>query len=55
VLTEWIRQGYAQSDGEWIRLTEDGFCLSDYLGPMLISDEVREKMLHSEISPMLEG
>lgn len=55
ILEEWIRQGYARSDGEGIRLTEEGFCLSDYLGPMLISDEVREKMQHSEISPMLEG
>ncbi len=54
-LADWIQKGYAYEDGEKIWLTEKGFSLSDYLGPMLISDEVRRKMVHSEISPMLEG
>ena len=44
VLREWARDGYAiRQDGKWV-LTEKGFSLSDYLGPMLISDEVRERM-----------
>lgn len=54
-LADWIQKGYAYEDGEKIWLTEKGFSLSDHLGPMLISDEVRRKMVHSEISPMLEG
>lgn len=44
VLQEWARDGYAiRQDGKWV-LTEKGFSLSDYLGPMLISEEVRERM-----------
>ena len=55
VLADWIQKGYAYEEGQKIRLTERGYSLSDHLGPMLISDEVRQKMIHSEISPMLEG
>ncbi len=51
VVAEWIRQGYAVRDRARIGLTQIGFSLSDYLGPMLISDEVREKMERSEVSP----
>ena len=40
----WIKEGYAKMGEEFLSLTELGFALSDYLGPMLISDEVREKM-----------
>lgn len=54
VLSDWIRKEYAWVEGEKIRMTEKGFSLSDHLGPMLISEEVRQKMIHSEISPMLE-
>ena len=55
VVSEWLRQGYAIRDRERIGLTERGFSLSDFLGPMLISDEVREKMEKSEISPFHAG
>lgn len=44
ILCEWVRHGYAiEQEGKWT-LTENGFSLSDYLGPMLISDDVRKKM-----------
>ncbi len=55
VLLQWVQEGLACMDGDSFRLTEHGFSLSDSLGPVLISDEVREKMLCSGISPMLEG
>lgn len=44
ILDDWIRQGYAAQTEGRIELTEKGFSLSDFLGPMLISDEVRQKM-----------
>jgi len=44
VLQEWIRGNYAYGNHGKVMLTEKGFSLSDYLGPMLISKEVREKM-----------
>lgn len=52
ILLEWVRQDYARKQEGRIVLTEQGFCLSDYLGPMLISDEVREKMCSSDVSPL---
>lgn len=44
LLTEWIRDDLAVADSSKIRLTERGISLSDFLGPKLISEEVREKM-----------
>lgn len=44
VLRDWIQSGYAYEEQENIYLTEKGMSLSDALGPMLISEEVREKM-----------
>lgn len=44
ILKEWKKQGYLQEDEVRLRLTANGFALSDYLGPKLISKEVREKM-----------
>ena len=44
LVLDWIKEGYAKMGEEFLSLTELGFALSDYLGPMLISDEVREKM-----------
>ncbi|MGN0483918.1 MAG: STM4012 family radical SAM protein [Lachnospiraceae bacterium] len=44
ILRDWVRQGYAQENGIFLGLTEEGFACSDYLGPMLISEEVVEKM-----------
>lgn len=49
VLGDWIQQGYAKEHEGRIGLTEKGFSLSDFLGPMLISDEVREKMKQSVV------
>ena len=37
VLREWIARDYALETEGVIRLTEEGFSLSDYLGPMLVS------------------
>ena len=44
VLRDWIQSGYAYEEQGNIYLTEKGMSLSDALGPMLISEEVREKM-----------
>lgn len=52
ILADWIRDGYAFVNHMRMYLTEKGISLSDYLGPMLISKEVREKMCRSEISPL---
>lgn len=43
-LKGWIADGYAVSADDRIYLTEEGFLLSDYLGPQLISEEVRRRM-----------
>lgn len=43
-IAEWINKGYAVENKDSITLTEEGFALSDYLGPQLISPEVKEKM-----------
>lgn len=42
-LREWEQLGYITMGEEFITLTEEGFALSDYLGPQLISAEVRAK------------
>ena len=44
LLTEWIRSGMAAADSAKIYLTERGISLSDFLGPALMSEEVRGKM-----------
>ena len=44
LLIGWCQEGYAVQSEEYITLTEKGLALSDYLGPQLISDEVRERM-----------
>lgn len=38
VLREWMARGYAVETEGVIRLTEEGFSLSDHLGPMLVSE-----------------
>lgn len=38
---EWEKEGCAVITDECVTLTEEGFALSDYLGPQLISEEVR--------------
>lgn len=44
VLQDWQKQGYAVETSGCFGLTEEGFACSDFLGPMLISKEVSEKM-----------
>lgn len=43
LLLDWVKHGYALIE-EFLSLTEQGFALSDYLGPRLISDQVRHLM-----------
>lgn len=40
LLQEWVRHGYAVIGNTYISLTEQGFALSDYLGPKLVYGEV---------------
>ena len=44
LLLDWVKEGYAVLTEEFLSLTEQGFALSDYLGPKLISDQVRDLM-----------
>ena len=44
LLSDWAGAGYAVKGEEFFSLTRQGLALSDFLGPQLISDEVREKM-----------
>lgn len=49
ILGDWIRKGWLEETGEgFLRLTEEGLGLSDYIGPQLISEEIRGKMLEWE-------
>lgn len=43
LLQEWEQENYITIGEEFISLTEEGFALSDYLGPKLISPEVKAK------------
>lgn len=43
LLKEWIKEGYLTC-GEFLALTELGLGLSDYLGPQMISPEIRQRM-----------
>lgn len=44
ILHEWTEQGFLKEQEDCLALTEKGMGLSDYLGPMLISKEVQDKM-----------
>ena len=62
ILRDWIEDGWleekrCQSNGEgpgyqedsvFLSLTEEGLGLSDYIGPLLISADIRRKMLEWE-------
>ena len=48
ILHEWMEQGFLEEQGDCLALTEKGMGLSDYLGPMLISKEVQDKMAQWE-------
>lgn len=43
LIKDWIDTDYATINTDFITLTEEGFALSDYLGPQLISSEVMER------------
>ena len=49
LLRQWEQQGYVERQDRYLTLTEDGLALSDYLGPMLISDEVAGAMREWEV------
>jgi oxygen-independent coproporphyrinogen-3 oxidase len=44
VMNELISRGYAEESNGYIKLTPIGVSLSDCIGPMFISDEVKMKM-----------
>ncbi len=44
LLSDWAGAGYAVKGEEFFSLTRQGLALSDFLGPQLISDEVRARM-----------
>ncbi len=48
-IIEWEQAGLAAITAEHIALTEEGFALSDYLGPQLISDDIRKRMYDTGI------
>ena len=45
VINQLVLAGYAEINADSVRLTPLGLSLSDHIGPMFISDEVKEKML----------
>lgn len=54
LIFSWQERGFVKretkSDEEYLTLTQEGLGLSDYLGPQLISEEIREKMTQWEMS-----
>lgn len=48
LLLDWVQAGYAVREEGFLSLTEKGFVLSDFLGPQLISEEVRRLMERGE-------
>ncbi len=60
ILEEWKTIGYLCQKGDFLTLTERGMELSDYLGPKLISGEIRKKMRewdrsHGETGTFISG
>jgi len=47
ILYEWVDNDYTEAVSDRIQLTPLGLSLSDYIGPMLISEEVRQRMENS--------
>ncbi len=59
VLEKWGQEGLVQAE-EFLALTDKGMGLSDYLGPMLVSDQVCEKMkewerVHESVDRVVPG
>ncbi len=44
LLSDWIRNRWLKKDAGMLSLTDSGLGLSDYLGPQLISPEIRRRM-----------
>ncbi|MDE7353331.1 MAG: STM4012 family radical SAM protein [Acetatifactor sp.] len=45
ILEEWVKKGFARAGGDgFLELTDTGLGLSDFLGPKLISPEIRKAM-----------
>ncbi len=45
ILEEWVKKGFARAGGDgFLDLTDTGLGLSDFLGPKLISPEIRKAM-----------
>lgn len=73
ILGEWLERGWLREEnwsgeekavvedaGDLLCLTEEGLALSDYIGPMLISEDIREKMqewerMHGQENHTLQG
>lgn len=49
ILRGWLEKGYLKEQAHYLALTETGLGLSDYLGPMLISQEVGDRMKQWEV------
>lgn len=48
IINEWIKSGWIDETQDFICLSEVGLGLSDYIGPQLISEEIKAKMLEWE-------
>ncbi|MCM1539785.1 MAG: STM4012 family radical SAM protein [Blautia sp.] len=48
VLRDWMECGWLEEKHDYLALTQEGLGLSDYIGPQLISEEIRVKMLEWE-------
>lgn len=44
ILNDLIQKNYLRIEGDILKLTEEGLALSDFIGPLLISDEVKKRM-----------
>ena len=44
ILEDWMEAGWAEETDGFLGLTQEGLGLSDYIGPKLISEEIRRKM-----------
>lgn len=54
-MAEWEQAGLVTISTDHVALTEDGFALSDYLGPRLISPDVAEKMRNASCKISKKG
>lgn len=55
VLRIWLEKGLVREQGAFLTMTEEGMGLSDYLGPQLISRDVRARMARWEAEHGYEG